>query len=120
MSEQYKPCPFCGASVSGEVGGNRWVGCSECCMDGPIGTSDEEAQELWNGRVVPKEVPYSRMLALGSHCIRVDSIVCISKERGFVVVRLLGGHEVMNWYATEDDLTVGYREAVDAYAKAVE
>lgn len=52
-----KPCPFCGRVGSlfiGEEDGIFFMRCADsdfgCCATGPIGSSEEEAVELWNTR----------------------------------------------------------------------
>lgn len=44
-----KPCPFCGCEEL-RIGVLEYIWCPECGGAGPMGTSDEEAREKWNGR----------------------------------------------------------------------
>lgn len=52
MSEDLKPCPFCGSSDTNEndQGGIAWVGCNDCGTEGPTTDMLWEAIELWNRR----------------------------------------------------------------------
>jgi len=53
MSEQLKPCPFCGkGTVSVFYNQNHFFfgHCSTCDSTGPKGATVEKAKELWNAR----------------------------------------------------------------------
>ena len=57
MAEALRPCPFCGSEVidmfEGTVGGDYAAAmCRQCHATGPEGSNREEAEELWNARVV--------------------------------------------------------------------
>lgn len=54
------PCPFCGISHPTVLPTTRdprqfFVYCSRCFTHGPLGYTKEEAQELWNKRLTPKQ-----------------------------------------------------------------
>ena len=60
MSEQLKPCPFCGSE--GKVffndeacyhGGNGtyYIACAECTSRGKSGNDKQQAIEAWNRRI---------------------------------------------------------------------
>lgn len=59
MSEELKPCPFCGSSnveiIEGVFG--KYGACRSCCAYGPDSASGcaESAAEKWNRRHVPGE-----------------------------------------------------------------
>ena len=63
MSEELKPCPFCGSNdVEMVVLDVVWhfVGCKnlKCCTDGPKVVADKtEAIRLWNTRAEPADKP---------------------------------------------------------------
>jgi Lar family restriction alleviation protein len=55
MSEELKPCPFCGGTGElevGSIGRIRLVVCNnnDCLVEGPIGHSRDEAIAAWNRR----------------------------------------------------------------------
>ena len=57
VAEPLQPCPFCGSTTidmfEGTVGGDYAAAmCRSCHATGPEGGSREEAEQLWNGRVV--------------------------------------------------------------------
>lgn len=60
MSEELKPCPFCGGAAvirkeypAGGMGGNGYyVGCPNCHMDGPFDLGYSGAVEAWNARPI--------------------------------------------------------------------
>lgn len=46
------PCPFCGWEIIWVMESpNAYCTCDECKAEGPIGTTEESAVELWNRRV---------------------------------------------------------------------
>lgn len=47
MSEQLKPCPFCGGSNLGGFGG---AACLDCGGEGPDACGEDEAIAAWNHR----------------------------------------------------------------------
>jgi len=50
MSEELRPCPFCGSNF---VNMNRvgwWVVCENCGAEGPAKETREEALATWNRR----------------------------------------------------------------------
>jgi Lar family restriction alleviation protein len=52
MSEELKPCPFCGSNIV-LTGGKEYgiaVFCKNCFSDGPVEDSDAEAITAWNTR----------------------------------------------------------------------
>ena len=53
MSDDLKPCPFCGVGASAEAlvnfDGYHFVGC-ECGAEGPIADDMDEARAAWNKR----------------------------------------------------------------------
>ncbi len=56
MSDELKPCLFCGESGD-EIhhehsGALRWIECGECGARGPEASTEIEATELWNTRAV--------------------------------------------------------------------
>lgn len=57
VSEELKPCPFCGGNAQKVKSSGRWgwfVSCS-CAAVGPSADSKEEAIAAWNRRVEPKQ-----------------------------------------------------------------
>ncbi len=57
MSEELKPCPFCGNSIIGfnedkAVYGNKWsfADCPACGVRGPFGLGKEDGVNKWNRR----------------------------------------------------------------------
>jgi Lar family restriction alleviation protein len=56
MSEQLKPCPFCGSSNIGTHGTDKdvvkWCSCRDCGANGPISTT-KSPEWGWNRRVRP-------------------------------------------------------------------
>ena len=67
MSDELKPCPFCGASDPSDVfvgrlqsDGRRWaVACeaTDCLTEGPHRATKREAIAAWNTRATPKVKP---------------------------------------------------------------
>lgn len=56
MSEELKPCPFCGSKDILESGYQvNWITCLNCECDGPLEKTKQEAIKAWNKRV--KEAP---------------------------------------------------------------
>ena len=55
MTEQLKPCPFCGGSALANNGPSYlwYVQCQECRIDGAIRPTKFEAIEAWNRRAQP-------------------------------------------------------------------
>ena len=60
MSDELKPCPFCGATHyqhEGTAAGELWFSCQGCGATGPVSTNAEgddysKAQEQWNTRPI--------------------------------------------------------------------
>lgn len=56
MSEQLKPCPFCGSTgitINGIVNSHRFMQCNRCLAHGPADPHALEALEnLWNNRPI--------------------------------------------------------------------
>ena len=55
MTEQLKPCPFCGkgnATTMQKIGRDTWsvIACEECGTRGPECLSDDDAVDAWNHR----------------------------------------------------------------------
>lgn len=53
MSEQLKPCPFCGASEAETIvdDGAHWTRCTQCGSTGPLGSKySEDTDTNWNTR----------------------------------------------------------------------
>jgi Lar family restriction alleviation protein len=53
MSEELKPCPFCGSNdITQEFCNTPWryIGCNQCEEEGPPADSHGEAVRLWNTR----------------------------------------------------------------------
>ncbi len=52
MTDELKPCPFCGgeALIDGDLLGASWVICRECGASGAQEDSDAEAIAAWNRR----------------------------------------------------------------------
>jgi len=58
MSEELKPCPFCGSKElkgcerENRAAGSReyWVACTSCDVTGPIGYTPVGADGRWNRR----------------------------------------------------------------------
>ncbi len=57
MTDNYKPCPFCGKTdaslvhISSEILDDGWViECSKCRASGPEEYTEEEAWFTWNAR----------------------------------------------------------------------
>jgi Lar family restriction alleviation protein len=53
MSEELKPCPFCGSNdIIQEFCNTPWryIGCNQCEEEGPPADSHGEAVRLWNKR----------------------------------------------------------------------
>lgn len=53
-----KPCPFCGEKIIlhlkddiRDVRDVHWVYCTSCRAEGPLASSWDKAQELWNIRL---------------------------------------------------------------------
>jgi Lar family restriction alleviation protein len=55
MTEELKPCPFCGGTDVEAIDqqGVAWVLCKSCSVDGPFGSTAEEATAVWNHRPSP-------------------------------------------------------------------
>ena len=59
MSEELKPCPFCGGEARGELYGHGYyVMCKDNCLHGEFCPSNEEAIKRWNTRT-----PYLKLKA---------------------------------------------------------
>jgi len=61
MSEELKPCPFCGGSAFEMVDEDKgddygFVACSGCHVETPYGYK-EYRREKWNRRAEPEELP---------------------------------------------------------------
>ena len=53
MSEEFKPCPFCGGietTISSNCVETQFVTCLSCGAEGPGGRDIEAARKLWNER----------------------------------------------------------------------
>jgi Lar family restriction alleviation protein len=53
MSEELKPCPFCGENkliLQEIIANNCYVKCLLCITDGPVGENEQEAIDAWNKR----------------------------------------------------------------------
>lgn len=50
MSEELKPCPFCGGSADYCETTVWWLRCDDCGADAPSGETKESADRLWNFR----------------------------------------------------------------------
>ena len=58
MSEELKPCPFCGGNVQKVKSSGRWgwfVSCA-CAAVGPSADSRDEAIRAWNRRLEPRQI----------------------------------------------------------------
>jgi Lar family restriction alleviation protein len=57
MTEELKPCPFCGSEVVGLYAGHRII-CYRCGAEGPS-MDDEAAPNIagWNRRAIPCLIP---------------------------------------------------------------
>ena len=57
MTEQLKPCPFCGGDAFADNGpAHIWyVQCQECLIDGVLKPTKAEAIEAWNRRAQPAQ-----------------------------------------------------------------
>ena len=79
MSDELKPCPFCGGVVErynampGYVGGHGFY-CRNCDSQFDIGDSDEDAMQKWNTRAertcrrVPGKMHYGERRPKCSEC----------------------------------------------------
>ena len=56
MSDELKPCPFCGSSnfYSEKIEFDARVGCGNCGAKTRLYNTDEEAIEAWNKRAQPE------------------------------------------------------------------
>ena len=67
MSEELKPCPFCGgesrlmAQHFTDDSHIFWIGCRRCGMEGPHMHDDESAIVAWNGMVAERTFNYCPM-----------------------------------------------------------
>ena len=56
MSEELKPCPFCGSTairmplLDNPNKGIRFIGCMNCCVVSFRGMTNEQAIAVWNTR----------------------------------------------------------------------
>lgn len=53
MSEELKPCPFCGSediTIADDGGGQIYTACCDCACSGPFGGTDAQLVRLWNMR----------------------------------------------------------------------
>lgn len=51
MSEELKPCPFCGGKNMRIWNTSRsWVSCDDCLANTAYGTTKEESIKIWNRR----------------------------------------------------------------------
>lgn len=50
MSEQLKPCPFCGAEPREEWNGGRQILCEVCGVGTSVEDTPEKALAVWNTR----------------------------------------------------------------------
>lgn len=60
MTEELKPCPFCGDGTDMRVidqQGIAWVSCSACGTEGPAWDTAEQAATAWNRRTSPTLIP---------------------------------------------------------------
>ncbi len=58
MSEELKPCPFCGGTPIVNlqmVSGYTFISCSKCRADGPLRSTHTRAVAAWNLRAALKE-----------------------------------------------------------------
>ena len=59
MSDDLKPCPFCGGGAAAQARvnfvGYHYVGC-ECGAEGPASPSADDARSLWNTRPGEEEL----------------------------------------------------------------
>ena len=57
MSEELKPCPFCGTTFLGVQPSGWWVWCENCGAEGPANKhARDEAITAWNRRANEGEV----------------------------------------------------------------
>jgi Lar family restriction alleviation protein len=62
MSEELKPCPFCGNDTvhvhdSYCAGSGFMVLCANCTAEGPLSNTESEAESEWNRRTAPVSAP---------------------------------------------------------------
>ena len=50
MSEELKPCPFCGATGLELFHAYRFMKCEKCGAEGPVENAEHNAIEIWNDR----------------------------------------------------------------------
>lgn len=89
MTEELKPCPFCGGNpdvYSWNGGGVVWVRCRSCGIDYKAYANADEAIEAWNTRyertckMIPNgETDFAATLAC-SACGNVESVYAISSD----------------------------------------
>lgn len=57
MSEELKPCPFCGSTLLGmSQTGIYWGRCDSCHCEGPTAETEAKAIAAWNRRAQPAQV----------------------------------------------------------------
>lgn len=54
MSKKLKRCPFCKNTDVGLNDTKEWVTCNKCWAEGPYGTTEDDAVNLWNTRAGEK------------------------------------------------------------------
>lgn len=76
MSDELKPCPFCGCekitlerSCSNDC---LWMECWECSTEGPVGSSSKEAKKIWNTR--PREEYLEKKLRVYEHFFKEPDV----------------------------------------------
>jgi len=63
MSEELKPCPFCGGTDLDRAGRGPmkcWVECLGCTSEGPFGETPAAAIAAWNRRAADDDPPVTR------------------------------------------------------------
>jgi Lar family restriction alleviation protein len=51
MTEELKPCPFCGGEA--RLHDENFILCDECCTEGNLYTDPSDAIAAWNRRATP-------------------------------------------------------------------